>query len=85
MYQGLLDVAIDHRDTNPHYPWEFSLSDLSIEFDNDRIIVTAPNSDEIGLKYQFIWKRSKEEFLAWFSQYHSDKYRFIRNFKELRG
>ena len=82
---GLLSIILDHRDKAPHYPWEFNLTDLSIQDDGGKIIVAAPNSGEIGIKYQFLPNCTKAEFLEWFTQYHADKFRFMRNFKELRG
>jgi hypothetical protein len=81
----MLSIIFDHRDKTPHYPWEFSLADLSIVDDGGQIVVSAPNSAEIGITYQFLPNCTKSEFLTWFSQYHSDKFRFMRNFKELRG
>lgn len=67
-----------------HYPWEFSLNDLTISEDATGIIVTAPNSGEIGVSYRFKHVTNQETFLAWFNQHHSDKFRFMHNFIEVR-
>jgi len=80
----MYSIIYDNRDKNPHYPWEFSRQDLSITDTNGQITVIAPNSEEIGLTYQFLPNCTKSEFLIWFDQYHNDKFRFMRNFKEVR-
>lgn len=81
----MLSIIKDHMTKESHYPWEFNLNDLSISFNNDAIIVVTPNSDDIGVRYQFIHNCTKSEFLVWFKEYHNDKFRFMRNFKEIRG
>lgn len=80
----MLSIIFDHRDKTPQYPWEFSLADISIVDDGGQIVVSAPNSAETGVTYQFLPNCTKSEFLTWFSQYHADKFRFMRHFKELR-
>jgi len=79
----MISIILDYRDKSPHYPWEFSLSDLSIQDDNGQIVVIAPNSAEIGIIYQFLPNCTKTEFLTWFGKYHADKFRFMRHFKEV--
>jgi hypothetical protein len=81
----MLSVIYDHRDKAPHYPWEFNLADLAIASDSGKIVVSAPNSAETGLRYQFIPSCTQQEFSKWFTEYHNDKFRFMRHFQELRG
>ncbi len=67
-----------------HYPWEFNLAELAIVEDATGITVIAPNSDEIGVSYRFKHTTNKDDFLAWFEKNHSDKFRFMHNFVEVR-
>lgn len=68
-----------------HYPWEFSLNELTISDSEKGIVVSTPNSLEIGVTYLFKHKATKAEFFEWFEKHHSDKFRFMHNFTELRA